>query len=558
MSFFRNIFRALSQAERRVLWGALALIGVGVAGLAVFFVRNYTVAVPAHSGSYSEGMVGQPSYVNPVLAATEADQALTRLIFANLRDLASNIDTTPDGKTVQVHLKQGLAWSDGQPLTSDDVVFTLQSIQDPDSRSPLAGLYEGVQADRVSALQVDFRIENVALTSAILSLRPAPKHLYGDIPPANWRLSNYNLRPVASGPYVFSSHDAGADGFITAYRLAANSSYTGTRPYLQRVNFLFLHNETDLVSALNNGQIQGFGTINPALLGNIQRPYDLARFTMPTVYAVFWNQTTNPALGPIEVRWALNLAADREQVLSALNGYGQVARSPLPPALEPPAEPTTAPSATTSTATTTAANASSTDPVRILENRGWKRGDDGVWAKKIGKATVRVEFTLTVPDINLLKAAAEELAAEWQAFGAKVNLKVLPPDASLMGAITNRSFDGLLFGNTVRGEGDLYPFWHSSERFAPGLNLATYRNARVDTLLENLRAEADPVKRQAGLRTVSKLIIDDEPAVFLFSIDTLFVLSKNLEGVSGGFLYNSADRMQQLPQWYTGMTWRLK
>jgi peptide/nickel transport system substrate-binding protein len=569
MSLLRNIFNALSRMERRVLWVAAAFLAVGIVGVTFLFIKNNTVSVPAHSGAYSEGMVGQPSYVNPVLAATEDDQSLVRLIYASVNDLADSIDTSADGRTIQVHLKQNLIWSDGQPLNSDDIVFTLQSIQNPDSRSSLAGLFEGVKVDRVSALQVDFHIENIALSSAVLNLRPAPKHLYGDIPSANWRLSNYNLKPVASGPYAFSSHDAGADGFINAYRLVANNSYAGTKPYLQKVNFLFFHNETDMLSAFNNGQVQGFGTNDPGLLDGIKRPYDLNRFSTPTVYSVFWNQTTNPALGPIEVRWALNLATDRNKILAALNGYGQVAKGPLPPALEPRTEPTVAPSpsstdTTTATATTSAVasssvtTSSSTDPAKILERKDWKKGDDGIWTKKISKTTLRLEFTLTVPDIGFLKDAAQELATQWEAFGAKVNLKVLPPDASLMTTITNRSYDGLLFGNTVRGVGDLYPFWHSSERFAPGLNLAVYKNTKVDALLEGLRKEKDPTKRETNLKTVSGLIANDEPAVFLFSIDNLYVSSKNLEGVAGSFLENPADRLGQLPQWYVNTTRKLK
>lgn len=558
MSFLRNIFRALSNVEKRVLWSAIFLVVVGAVGLLVFLIRNYTVSVPARGGAYSEGMVGQPSYVNPVLAASESDQALTRLIFANLKDLSSSVNASADGRTVQVYLKQDLLWSDGQPLTSDDVIFTLQSIQNPDSRSPLAGLFERVRADRVSALQVDFHLENVMLASSILELRPAPKHLYGDIPLANWRLSNYNLKPISSGPYVFSSHDAGSDGFITAYRLTANNAYVGTKPYLQRVNLFFFHNKEEVLDAFNNGQIQGFGTIDPGLLSGIQRPYDTARFSTPTVYNVFWNQTTNPALGPIEIRWALGLAVDREKILNALQGYGRISKGPLPPALAPPAETMTTASTTASSSIANSSSTAALDPAQILEKKGWKKGDDGIWGKKVGKATLRLEFSLTVPDIGFLKDAAQELATEWGAFGAKVNLKVLPPDASLMAVITNRGYDGLLFGNTVRGAGDLYPFWHSSERFSPGLNLAVYRNSKVDTLLESLRKEGNEARRQASLRTVSGLIADDEPAVFLFSVDSLYVYSKNLEGVSGGFLDNPADRLEQLPQWYMNTARRLK
>jgi peptide/nickel transport system substrate-binding protein len=576
MSFFKNIFRALSRMERRALWIGVACLVVGAAGFITIFIWNRTAIVPAYSGVYTEGAVGQPSYVNPVLAAGDADQGLVRLIFANLTTLSDSIETSADGRTVQVRLKQDLAWSDGQPLTSDDVVFTLKAIQDPDSRSPLAGLFQDVTAERKSALEIDFRLENVALAPVISDLRPAPQHLYNDIPAANWRLSDYNLRPVSSGPYVFVSRDTDADGFITAYRLTPNRTYAGERPYIQNVNFLFYHAPGDLLAAFNGGQVQGLAGADPLLLEGIQRPYSLVRFNTPTVYAVFWNQTANPALAPIEARWALNLAIDRGKVLAGLMDLAEPAEGPFPPALLPPPAPTsTAPTSTgagveeadgtgeaaSGTATSSAGTATSTatnDPAAILESRGWRRGDDGVWAKSIAKTDVRLEFTLTVPDILFLRNAAENIAEQWRAFGAAVELRVLPADNELLAAITNRDYDGLLFGNTVRGLGDLHPFWHSSRRFAPGLNLAIYQNSRVDALLEDLRRETDPQERLKDMRLVSGLIADDEPAAFLFSLNNFYVVSKSVQGVSGVFLQNPADRLEQLPQWYVATTRRLK
>jgi ABC-type transport system substrate-binding protein len=110
----------------------------------------------------------------------------------------------------------------------------------------------------------------------------------------------------------------------------------------------------------------------------------------------------------------------------------------------------------------------------------------------------------------------------------------------------------------VRGAGDLYPFWHSSGRFAPGLNLAIYRNAQVDALLENLRRETDPEKRRSDMQAASAFIVNDEPAVFLFSANNLYVASKNVQGVTEGFLQNPADRLEQLPQWYVTTARRFK
>ena len=122
-----------------------------------------------------------------------------------------------------MRLKEGLTWQDGQQLTSDDVVFTVQSIQDPDAHSPLYQSWQGVTATRVSELEVQFTLTNpyAFFGDNLKNLYIVPKHLYADTPPGNWHLSDYNLKPVGSGPYQFLSYNKNSDGFISSYSLQA-------------------------------------------------------------------------------------------------------------------------------------------------------------------------------------------------------------------------------------------------------------------------------------------------------------------------------------------------
>ena len=132
--WFKKIFAALTKKERIVF--VLALAGTVVSFVVVMgiVIAQTTKAVPAAGGEYVEGMLGQPEYINPVIASSQTDLDLVKMIYSNIPDLADSITASPDLKTWDVRLKQGLTWQDGQQLTSDDVVFTVQSIQNPDAQ----------------------------------------------------------------------------------------------------------------------------------------------------------------------------------------------------------------------------------------------------------------------------------------------------------------------------------------------------------------------------------------------------------------------------------------
>lgn len=126
--------------------------------LGSIFIKEKTVVVPAAGGSYTEGILGQPAHINPVTASTEADKSLVRLIFSNLSDISDKIAADKTGKNWDIRLKENIHWSDGEKLTSDDVIFTIQKIQDPDSGSPLSSSWQGVGVNRISELELQITL----------------------------------------------------------------------------------------------------------------------------------------------------------------------------------------------------------------------------------------------------------------------------------------------------------------------------------------------------------------------------------------------------------------
>ena len=185
---FRHIFQALTSKEQR-LFGAATLVGciaLVLFGFHLFLSR--TVATPAVGGRYTEGVVGQPVAVNPVLAATnEVDQDLTTLLFSGLGELAERIQSSEDHKIWTATLKEGLLWSDETPLTSDDVIFTLATITNPETRSPLLPAWQGVHVERLSGRELRFtlRVPYAFFEENLRMLRLLLRHC-NRLPQANW------------------------------------------------------------------------------------------------------------------------------------------------------------------------------------------------------------------------------------------------------------------------------------------------------------------------------------------------------------------------------------
>ncbi len=535
MTSLKKIFLAWNLRERFIFWIAAGVFFVSSVALAGAALQESTTVVPAKGGEYIEGVVGQPTYVNPVLAASEADKVLVRLLFANLTALADKIEPEESGRVWRVRLKEDLRWSDGAQLTSDDVIFTVERIQDPETQSPLFMSWQGVAANRLSELEVQFNL--VApypfFTQNLEGLYILPKHIFADTPSANWRLSKYNLEPVGSGPYKYEKHLLSPNGFVDNYLLAENPAYVGGAPLIQKFGVRFFSKAEDLVKAFNVGEVGGFAGLTPEAVSQVNRPYQSLSFQLPSYYAVFWNQSQNLALKDKTVRKALSLAVDRSQLVQDIfGGRAAAVDGPAPSAGEP------------------VAALAPEEIASILDEAGWKAGENGAREKAVKNGKIPLEFTLTLPDVPFLLKTAEELKTAWEKIGARVNLSPVAAQEIAQGPIKNREYQALLFGNIMNPPGDLYSFWHSNERFYPGLNLSLYSNPEADKIMESIRREFDPATREEKLAELNTIIKSDYPAAFLYSPSYEMIATKDLRGVSTGLVSDPADRFRNVNQWH--------
>ncbi len=564
-----RLFAAFTRRERIIFVIASAGALISLIVLAGVMIARATKPVPAAGGQYTEGIVGQPEYVNPVLASSPTDEALVRLIYQNLYDIADSITASPDLRTWTVHLKDGLRWQDGQKLTADDVIFTVNSIENTDAGSPLYASWQNVQVSRESELAVQFTLNApyAFFENSLKNLYILPKHLFADAPPGNWRLSDYNLRPVGSGPYRFVSYNKDSDGFITSYNLMAWTGTSGPQPLIQGFDFNFFNNDNALVAAFNNGQIDGFGGASTQDLATIDRPYDLFSWRTSSAYAVFFNTSNNIALQDPAVRQALSEAIDRSDLVGQVfgtsmegsattagrSGSGALpAYGPIPPDAPYYAAPASAGSSTppeTPQSDATIASAA-------LDSAGWTVSTTtGFRAKVMRGTTIPLSITLTIPSIDFLTKTADYLAHAWQSIGVQVNITTASPSDIAANTIKNRDYEALLFGETLGPSSDLYSFWDSSQRFYPGLNLAIYGSNAVDRAIEAARIASSTQTTAADLANAQASIEGDYPAVFLYSPNYLYVSDTGLHGVTtSGMLFDPANRFLDMNSWYLNTT----
>ena len=493
-----------------------------------FWLSNYfynaTEETPVRGGYFKEGIVGQPITLNPILAgANDVDRDLIELLFSDLSELAESIKISKDNKTWTVTLKNQLKWTDDKPLTTADILFTLESLQNPDAQSPNAATWQGVIAERLSDKEIRFSLPNpyAFFEDNLRKLKIVPRHIFANIPLSNLRLSTFNLEPVGSGPYKFISYQKRKDGFISQYYLEANDQYAGGAPYIASFTIKFFNNAGAALESFNRKEIDGLGAIDPRNIGTIRVGHKLFSISVPRYYAIFLNQSTEPALKKAEVRKILDNAIDKSKIIESVFGnHSMIVNGPIPSTIE-------------------GYNPDIYKSEQI----------DMEQVKNILSKAGLKEINATVPQIQFLIDAAELIKSDWEKIGLKFNYQVATLQ-EMNEVIKTRNYQAVVFGNILRGNPDVFSFWHSSERFYPGLNLAIYSNKKVDGLLESIRKDFNPESRKTNLSKLQQLIYEDKPAIFLFSPNYIYAAPKNLGGLELKLAITPSDRFEKVNEWY--------
>ncbi|MEX0870030.1 MAG: peptide ABC transporter substrate-binding protein [Candidatus Spechtbacterales bacterium] len=556
--FSKRIFQRFNPRERYfaslglfIIVGSLLVLGVG-------FYLNRTQALPTQGGEYREALVGQPRFINPILAVNnDVDRDLTRLVYSSLMrydvegnlipDLASEYEISEDGREYRFTLKEGIEWEDGNPITSEDVAFTINLIQNPQYSSPLFQSWQGVDVSAEDERTVVFTLSSAYppfIENATVGI--LPMHVWRETTPRNFALTDLNLQPIGSGPFTVEKFTKDSSGLISSYTLERNDNYHGQNPFLDAVTFKFYPSEDDAIRAYNNRSVDGIASISPLNIEKI-RSYDsleLHEFTMPRYFAIFMNLERSGVLEDVNMRRALVHATDVDRLIdNALSGYGRAANTAIPPSL--------------SEYYNEELPASNYDPEKaneLLTEMGWNvRDKSGILIKEGDneeEISERLSFSLITVRRPELELVAESLKEQWQESGIELDIALEDLGELQQTSIRPRSYQLLMFGHILGSMPDPFSFWHSSQKNDPGLNLSGYDNSSVDSLLERARTETDEGVRIELYKEFQETIFNDVPAIFLYDPAYLYPVHRNIQGISPAVIVDSSFRFVDIENWY--------
>ncbi|NCU42424.1 MAG: hypothetical protein EOM19_06955, partial [Candidatus Moranbacteria bacterium] len=293
-----------------------------------------------------------------------------------------------------------------------------------------------------------------------------------------------------------------------------------------------------LVNAYKNKEGKSMNGIDSWVweeLGDYREHLHLHTIENPNYYVVYFNQNKSKALSYEEVRKAISLATDKQQLIKEI--FYDKATIANDPFLEESEGGEGEPSSWESRKEK--ANA-------LLEEKGWIRSEDGVRQRN----GVRLEFDMLTTDWREFTVGGDILSKQWNEIGVKINIKVVSVYDLWSNFIRPREYEMLFSAHMTTLIPDMYPFWHSSRTKDPGLNFSVYRNETLDVLIEDLRITRDEGRRKEIIQKIEEIFHNDIPALYLFSADYLYPTDKNVQNISVSRVSEDADRFFDVENWY--------
>lgn len=539
--------KILSRPETYWMLSLIVILLFSSAALSWRWYLRHTELVAKVGGEYSEGIVGSPRAVNPVYAsANEVDTSITELLFSGLfkasgreliNDLAESYTISEDGKSYQVTIRPDLKWSDGETLTIDDVIFTINAIKDPQVKSTLADQFRKVIATKIDEHTVKLELsETYSPFLTLLTFGILPEHIWQNMQPANWLLAEFNLKPIGNGPYVFKSFTKDKQGGLRNYILESNPYYHGSKPYLQKITLKFYPDMETSLQALQDGNIDGLGGLPRGSKSKVNlRRYNLYQFFLPQYTAIFFNPQTNDILKNKDIRQALVIGLNRSDIISqALTGQGKLIDGAIPVG---------APGYTENI------KKYAFDPGwanELLERAGWKLADDG-WRYK---GETKLALVITIPERDEYIQVGNMVRDYWVQSGIDTTIEVIPTFNLQSEIINPRRYQTLIASEIMGIDPDPYPFWHSSKNLTPGLSLSLFVNENMDKILEQARQMVDPNLRAQKYTDFQAILAEEVYAIFLYSPIYPYVLHKDIKGLDVTDISMPAGRLTDITSWY--------
>lgn len=548
---FKRFGRLASVRRFVITWVALLTLLIGSVLLQNFRLSSQFQSIqPVPGGLYREGMLGTFTNANPLYATGSVDTAVSRLVFAGLLtydknnklvgELAESYAADTRGSTYTVKLKQNLRWHDGKPLTSADIVYTYQLIQNPDAQSPLKSSWQGITVTAPDPQTVVFKLPNsLASFPHNMTNGIVPKHILEKLSPIDLRSADFNtVQPIGAGPFAWQAIEViGRDPGRSQEQIALVpfENYALGKPKLSEFIVNAFASEESLLDALRSGKVTSASGLtavpkdikdNPDM--NVQ-PLILNAATM-----VFF-KTTSGVLSDKSVRQAMLRATDVPTIIDDLDYETRPVKGPL---------------LINQLGYDKSFNQAGFDlpeARKLLDAAGWTVTGDG----SRSKAGQKLAFTLTAADTPEFVKVTKTLQEQWQQVGAKVDVQFQDP-GNFQNTLAYHSYDAVVYGITIGTDPDVFVYWDSSQadiRSNTRLNLSEYKNSAADLALQSARNRQVAGTRAVKYRPFLQAFQQDVPAVGLYQPRLAYVTRGTVHGLDNFNINSPVNRFDNVHNW---------
>jgi peptide/nickel transport system substrate-binding protein len=568
-----------------------ALVGILSAALIALSIAALAPSLQSSDGSdeptpgvvdtrhYVEGVLGRAVNASPFGARSAADRALVALLFRGLvhlgpgssitGDLASSWDVADDGRAWTFHLRDGLYWEDGEPITADDVAFTVDVLSDPAYTGPAGESWRDVTATVLDRSTVRLQLTTPLGGFLQAATQPiAPAHLLAGIPPEQLADDPFGERPVGSGPFrlVFLltgrallaaatpieplPEDPGGPNFSTPRPTDSLASSRPTPkpdvavPYLSQLELRYYDDVASLRADWDAGELDAASGLQPADAKALAQTTGARLLNYPgtTLLAAALNlrpaQTTfrDPA-----VRRALLRAINRNTIVSTvLAGLGSRADSPIPPS-----------SPMFDRAGSEAIAFDRAAARKALQDAGWKQSGSS-WIPKGATDPIVIEVLSPEELANpVAYATARVVVDAWQGIDLAVRHVPLPA-AELVGErLAQGQFQVAVVPFAIGLDPDVYPLLAASQARTGGSNVVGLQDPDLDKLLVAARTPVDEAARIAAYAALQARLEDRAYMLPLAFRDDYVVFRESVVGPRSRPIAGPGDR------YWDVLTWRL-
>ncbi|WP_412078645.1 ABC transporter substrate-binding protein [Streptomyces xanthophaeus] len=476
-----------------------------------------TAAGTAGGDSAVVGIATEPESLSPLLGYGKDgnskifDGLLTHDADMKLQPALARAlpEVSADGRTYTYALRQGVKFSDGEPFSAEDVVFTYRTILDPKTNNASKTELDAIESVEARGEDtVVFTLKYPYAPFAERTVLPiAPEHVAGR---QDVNSGEFTTRPVGTGPYLLTGWSKGEK-----LSFKANPGYWGGEPAVKKFTMAVIKDDDVRVTRLRSGELDA-AILPPNLAKGFEK--DKARTTYAAKTFDYRNvtlPTQHKVTGDVAVRQALDIAVDRGAMVDKLlEGAGKPAYGPVP---------TGSPWFTAGTE-----RAYDLDKAwRILDDAGWKTGEDGIRVKD----GVRASFPLWYTSGDKIR---QDHALAFASDAKKAGIEVRTEAGTWEVIEPRMKTEAVLAGGGSPADPDFdqYQLLTSSLAGDGFNNMAWYDNATVDRALGDARRSGDPAARKAAYDTVQRELVKDPGYVFLTHIDHLYVVNDKWDGLT--------------------------